>query len=273
MPVGPFNREQLLAEYHISEAAFKQTGLSWDELEGIARAHIAAKRELESVGRMVIDQFDDVPEVHSLRYRIKDPAHLVVKVIRKRIEQPQRVITVQDYTTHITDLVGVRVLHLTKERWEPIHDYITGNWKRNEKPTAYYREGDQSERIGQYRDKGCKALKHNKGYRSVHYVIRVPLGRTIHRVEIQVRTIFEEGWAELDHHYRYPSNQSGASVDRQLTLLNMFAGFADELAQEVVSRAKEEVSHAIQLMSYEQQVNSQREKIKRYIHELNLKNL
>ena len=46
--------------------------------------------------------------------------------------------------------------------------------------------------------------KHHFGYRSVHYLLKSLPGKRVHIAELQVRTLFEEGWSEIDHQVRYP---------------------------------------------------------------------
>src|SRR5699024_2579225 len=48
-------------------------------------------------------------------------------------------------------------------------------------------------------------------------------------VEVQVRTIFEEAWSEIDHDIRYPIHNNSSLVDALLMNFNRLAGFADEM--------------------------------------------
>jgi hypothetical protein len=47
--------------------------------------------------------------------------------------------------------------------------------------------------------------------------------------EVQVRTIFEEGWSEIDHKTRYPYNLDNLILGALLNLFNRLAGSADEM--------------------------------------------
>lgn len=59
-----------------------------------------------------------VNEVHSVRWRIKQPEHLMAKIIRKRNNGAEKYnkISVDNYQKIVTDLIGIRVLHLFKKR-------------------------------------------------------------------------------------------------------------------------------------------------------------
>src|SRR5215510_5403793 len=61
----------------------------------------------------------NMPAVHSVRYRIKDEDHL-----RDKIRRKNRQITADSLFKEITDLAGVRVLHLHMEQFEEIHREI-----------------------------------------------------------------------------------------------------------------------------------------------------
>lgn len=50
---------------------------------------------------------------------------------------------------------------------------------------------------------------------------------------MQVRTIFEEGWSEIDHQLRYPYDLDNSLLQDQLLVLNRVAGSADEMANAI----------------------------------------
>ena len=80
--------------------------------------------------------------MHSVRYRIKDSGHLLAKIIRKKIADPAREITLHNYRSAITDLIGIRAINLLKEDWVFIHKFIEDGWDLCEQPIAYIREED-----------------------------------------------------------------------------------------------------------------------------------
>ena len=49
-------------------------------------------------------------------------------------------------------------------------------------------------------------------------------------MEIQGRTLFEEGWSEIDHDIVYPYFQDDEMLTDFSTLLNRLAGMADEMS-------------------------------------------
>jgi ppGpp synthetase/RelA/SpoT-type nucleotidyltranferase len=205
-------------------------GLSWGALGEIAADHDRRRDALERAGREVSERLQRIKGVHSVRTRVKDPLHVAEKVARKRRADPARVITLDTYRDAITDLVGVRVLHLDKRAWRQIHDSITAMWTVAEPPTAYVRAGDDAALRSEYAAAGLVVADHPAHYRSVHFLVDHQVGREPGQlVEVQVRTLYEEGWSEVDHRLRYPY---GADVltARLLEHLNRVAGLADDLS-------------------------------------------
>lgn len=45
-----------------------------------------------------------------------------------------------------------------------------------------------------------------------------------------MRTLFEEGWGEIDHHIVYPYYQDDMLFQQYTSLLNRLTGLADEMS-------------------------------------------
>jgi putative GTP pyrophosphokinase len=226
---------EFLKRYGITKKDFDTAGLNWDDLVAIHKDYLSLRSRLEHPARAIVDiLFSKTAReqgVHSVRYRVKDANGLVEKVIRKKIHNPKRVITVSNYREEITDLIGIRALHVFKTDIYGIHQFIVSTFslKEKEQPILYHREGDEQQFIDMCTDCGCRPEKHHKGYRSVHYIVATQLTKERHYAEIQVRTVFEEGWSEVDHKIRYSFKGSSATpFDAQLRILNGIAGSADE---------------------------------------------
>lgn len=220
------SEKDFLKKYKIKETDFVQTGLAWSDLQAIYRDQEGKQKDLLAAGTLVAEHLRQIPQVHSLKMRGKDPEHLIEKIIRKRIEEPERAITIANYEIEITDLVGVRALHLFKEDWVHIHEAIVGIWDDHQGPVANIRKGDPEDLFKQH---GLIVRDHPAGYRSVHYTVKSQPTKKVLIVEIQVRTIFEEGWSEIDHQLRYPYEIENLILCNYLAILNRFAGGADEM--------------------------------------------
>ncbi len=218
---------------YLSEEALAKAGLTWDELSAIQEDFEKKISDYEQAAHGITNVLLKTPGVHSVRYRVKNPRHLLKKVVRKRHTNNDLVIDPTNYERRITDLAGVRVLHLFKSDWLRIHRFITENWVLHEFPTAYYREGDSAEVLAMFERHHCDVKPHPFGYRSVHYLVETHLTKAKRVVEIQVRTIFEEGWSEVDHTLRYPDFSDDPLTTNLLSLLNRLAGSADEMSSHV----------------------------------------
>jgi ppGpp synthetase/RelA/SpoT-type nucleotidyltranferase len=163
---------------------------------------------------------------------VKDPEHLIEKIIRKNLVSSEK-ITLKNYREKLHDLIGLRAIHLYKEDWESIDLQIRKRWgdRLHGKPVANIREGDSPEFIKLFEDAGGQIRKHQYGYRSIHYILTFNSdNQNKFYAELQVRTIFEEGWSEIDHDIRYPYQQENPLYKEYLGILNRLAGASDEMA-------------------------------------------
>ena len=81
-----------------------------------------------------------IPAIHSIKCRLKDPEHLRDKIERKAAKGT--VVTEDNLFQEVTDLIGVRILHLYQEQFVQIHSEIneklsSGDWVLGEAPKAY----------------------------------------------------------------------------------------------------------------------------------------
>ncbi|MFH1898172.1 MAG: hypothetical protein ABH886_08050 [Candidatus Desantisbacteria bacterium] len=93
-----------------------------------------------------------------------------------------------------------------------------------EKPIVYTRKGDGE--IYENDDIDDIDIKDVESYRSVHYVIKY----NGYYIEVQVRTIFEDGWGEIDHNILYPYYVDAKLLKGFSTLLSRLTGMADEMS-------------------------------------------
>lgn len=224
------DRQKFFEKYNIDNHAFLQTGLDWNELLEIKTDYETSQGEFKLALDYITWKLIACPDVNSFKYRLKAPEHLLEKIIRKRIADPSIIIDISNYRERVTDLIGVRVLHLFKNDWQKIGAFINQEWKYIERPVIYIRAGDNS--ILNSDDYQVK--EHWLGYRSIHYMVTLNLGEASYIAEIQVRTIFEEAWSEIDHKLRYPYYTNNELLESNSLILNRLAGAADEFATNLV---------------------------------------
>ena len=71
--------------------------------------------------------------VHTVKSRIKEPDRLIEKIIRKTEDRRLKYgddfqFTVDNYKNEINDLIGIRVIHIFKDQWQAIHEFIMKTW-------------------------------------------------------------------------------------------------------------------------------------------------
>lgn len=229
------SQKDFLKKYNINSEEYKKTGLDWKELEKIYYDYKLIIPELESTAEFIFNNLRKLDKVHSVKFRVKDPEHLIEKIIRKKKLDDKSDVNLLNYKTEITDLIGLRVLHLFKVDFETINEYISNTWDFNSTPIANHREGDNQETLNRFEELGFELKVHKAGYRSLHYIVKTTPTKITFFAEIQVRTIYEEAWSEIDHTIRYPYNTDNKLINQFLMLLNRLSGNADEMGTFVSS--------------------------------------
>lgn len=226
------NDDEFLSLIGHTKQDLDETKIEISDLRAIYDEHQERRADLEDAGDAVQKALTRIPGVHSTRVRVKSPVSLARKVVRKKKSKPERNICFDTYKDEVRDLIGLRALHLFKEDWEPIHRAILGRWNLHpeEKPLAYLREGDSEKLKKALEEAGFDVESKPGGYRSLHFIVQTPFDKTPCYSEIQVRTLFEEAWGEVDHQVRYPDHEDDEILGEYLLILNRLAGGADEMA-------------------------------------------
>jgi putative GTP pyrophosphokinase len=191
--------------------------------------HYAANRHLYEVmltqlASAIHGSQELMQHVHSTRSRVKDETHLRDKLIRKMQLATTRhrnfTITEKNLFSRITDLAGFRILHLHMRQMEEIDLALRGvlteyRYAIIEGPTARTWDDESREYFASI---GIRQIKSPKMYTSVHYIVR-PNKETPGRCEIQVRTLAEELWGEVDHSMNYPHESKYPTCREQIKVL------------------------------------------------------
>jgi hypothetical protein len=176
----------------------------------------------------------NIPIIHSIKSRLKDPEHLKDKLIRK--QRKGITVTEENLFKEITDLVGVRILHLYQDQFEQIHDVIQdyvskGDWAFVDPPKALTWDPESQE---MFKRIGIQAEVRPTYYTSVHYIVK-PNNENPNPIccEIQVRTLFEEIWGEIDHSINYPHPIDNIACKEQLRVLSKLVLTGNRLADSI----------------------------------------
>ncbi|MBN3841213.1 MULTISPECIES: RelA/SpoT domain-containing protein [Burkholderia] len=227
------SHEAFLTRNRLSKELWDRSGCIWAELRDIAHDHENNLDALATSAEFFAKTIQRFERVHSVRWRVKDTEHLLEKIVRKRADEKSAEkyaeVGVNNYFELVTDLVGIRALHLFKDDCLTIHESLMKTWTPIEEPIAYTREGDHEAFKERLATVGLLSKDHPAGYRSLHYVVESRPTQRIIRAEIQVRTLFEEGWSEIDHTVRYPNFSNDELIGYLLKIFNRMAGSADEM--------------------------------------------
>ena len=176
--------------------------------------------------------------VHSIRSRIKDPDHLAKKLDRKLQQASQENkefdINSDNLLTKINDLAGIRILHLYTKQFEYIDHALRDILNENqynliEGPFA--RTWDDESRT-YFESLGVETQESPSMYTSVHYVVE-SASKTKVTCEIQVRTLMEEVWGEVDHAINYPEANKDLACREQLKVLARVTSSATRLVDSI----------------------------------------
>jgi ppGpp synthetase/RelA/SpoT-type nucleotidyltranferase len=235
-----FNVEEFLIKYPYIDEIITKSDIDIDNLQEIYNDYIEYKISYDNQADFIANILRSQNMIHSVKSRIKDPERLIEKIIRKTESRKEKYnkdfqFTVDNYKEEINDLIGIRVIHIFKDQWQDIHEFIIRTWKVIE-VTANVREGDNTEI---FKELDIEVRSRVSGYRSVHYLVEFyPTNKKV-IAEIQVRTIFEEGYGEIDHRLRYSHNEIPEILESNLLLFNRIVGSADEMASLINNLSKE----------------------------------
>lgn len=224
-------KADFLKMHHIHEDDLIKNQIEWETLIDLYLDFNNYKDTYQTQAEFIASTLRAHSKIHFVKSRVKESERLIEKIIRKtperkKINGEHFQFTVDNYKEEITDLIGIRAIHIFKEDWEDIHSFISSTWKIIE-ITANVRDGDDTQR---FEELDIKLNSRKSGYRSVHYLIEFfPTSQRV-IAEIQVRTIFEEGYGEIDHQLRYSHKQIPGILASNLLLFNRIAGSSDEMA-------------------------------------------
>jgi len=165
--------------------------------------------------------------------RIKRPEKVVGKILRRPEQFPDGLST--SSLREIHDLIGVRVVVYFLSQL-PLVDRDLRNSEpkvveisENDPPEAYLSRG-LIRRLGLTH---VSRKEKKSGYSSVHYTVRLAKSSVPKKdrpfFEIQIRTLAQELWSELEHNLAYkPDTRTNFSATRRFDILSRELGAIDE---------------------------------------------
>lgn len=184
--------------------------------------------------------------MHSIKWRTKDSVRLKDKLIRKIIHAKNEGkpfdITEDNLLIRINDLAGIRILHLHTSQITNIDRILKEiipefDYELIEGPIA--RTWDDEYRTF-YKKIGIETKDSQNMYTSVHYVVGSG-SRTKVTCEIQVRTLMEEVWGEVDHTINYPHKCKVLSCREQIKVLARITSGATRLVDSIFMTLEDQI--------------------------------
>ena len=181
--------------------------------------------------------------IHFIKYRLKDPEHLRDKLCSRALADKKngRKPTINDANLfqEITDLVGVRILHLYTDQIAEMNKRILAILKEGRyrvyKPVANIWD---KEAEAYFKRLGFRTVSHETMYTSLHYDIRLNTVTGV-RCELQVRTLADEVWGEVSHTIDYPKPTQSIACKEQLKVLARMTSGCTRLVDSIF-RSREE---------------------------------
>lgn len=210
--------------------------------------HYVKNRELvatmlKQLGDAILGSQKLMASVHSTKARLKESKSLAKKLIQKIREAKEKgrkfEISEKTLFSKINDLAGFRILHLHSQQIVAIDSelrkvFAEYRYRLHEKPKARTWDDEYREF---FRSVGIRTVPSPKMYTSVHYVVE-SFSETKCTCEIQVRTLAEELWGEVDHSMNYPKPCAVETCREQIKVLARVTSSCSRLVDSIYRSSK-----------------------------------
>ncbi|MFO7556418.1 MAG: RelA/SpoT domain-containing protein [Desulfobacterales bacterium] len=199
--------------------------------EAVLISFFNEKEKYKKLAEYIVQLIQDDPSspkesLHTIIYRIKDELRLIEKINRlnKDLEAGKPSITKKNYQARVCDLLGVRIICLRLSDVKKVETYLKLLAEENilsfvkgpDRKRSFILPANPGDSIPDDLD-----LRYS-GYSSIHYQIELgensdaPPGLKGLLFELQLRTILEEAWSEIDHKYRYVRSRIGVNFPEHI---------------------------------------------------------
>lgn len=199
--------------------------------EAILISFLNQKARYKELAEYIVHLIKDDPSspkesLHTIIYRIKDELRLIEKINRLNKESADGVTPIAEanYQARVGDLLGVRIICLRLSDVEKVETYIELLAEEN---ILHIVRGPDRKRSFILPVKPGETLPDDiglrySGYSSIHYQVELgddseaSSGLKHLLFELQLRTILEEAWSEIDHKYRYVRSRIGVNLPEHI---------------------------------------------------------
>jgi len=185
------------------------------------------KKLAEYIVRLISDDPSAPKEsIHTILYRIKGESRLIEKIDQENAcsDSDKAPVTHKNFYERIGDIIGVRIICLRLSDIVKVEEYL--EFLVEEKILNFLQDPDYKRSFVLPIEPGEAAPQdinlQYSGYSSIHYQVRLgensDAGDVFKKIqiELQLRTILEEAWGEIDHKYRYKYTRIGESLPEHI---------------------------------------------------------
>ena len=242
------NEDQMMFELKLKASDLDEADISVNTLYNIYTDYLQNRSLMEQQAEHFARILNHCSEVNSVKWRAKDPIHLIHKIIRKKKKPDNNPkyanIDVSNYKEIVTDLIGLRAIFIFKAHWSLVDEYIFKKlhvcpdntitiYHASDDDLTFFPNDSSVKKDGEV-TYNYKLEKKESRYRSTHYTLQGEK-HTGCKVELQVRSILDEAWGEIDHHIRYPDNEDDPELLRKMSILNgQISGCEEHASQSYV---------------------------------------
>jgi GTP pyrophosphokinase len=199
--------------------------------EAILISFLNKKEQYKRLAEYIVQLIQNDPSLpkeslHTIIYRVKDELRLIEKINRlnEELEDGVSPIVEENYQARVADLLGIRMVCLRLSDIEKVEIYLRLICEENifnfvkgpEQKRSFILPVNSDDSIPEDID-----LRYS-GYSSIHY--QIELGKNSDaspglkglQFELQLRTILEEAWSEIDHKYRYVHSRIGINLPEHI---------------------------------------------------------
>ncbi len=203
-----------VADYFMDEDEIEEIQSFYMSFQRLMSYYKCAIMEIETKFKVLDEQFSTMHErnpIDNIRTRLKSVQSIRDKLIRKDLP-----LTIDSIEENLSDVAGVRVIC-------PFIDdvYFLANCLIGQDDVKLLKMKDY-----------IQTPKPN-GYRSLHLIVEIPIflqeEKRDMKVEVQLRTIAMESWANLEHRLRYKKNLDEGTMHEISDALNDCARLSDVL--------------------------------------------
>lgn len=178
------------------------------------------QQALRTLDEIIIDGRDEknVP-IYLTKYRIKSIDSTYLKTKRKR----------KTSLEEITDFAGIRILCLFEKDIFDTHEFIINTLNEKNYNIAEFKIFNWTDKhkidyFTNYARKAFPEIKINEdnkksGYKSIHYVLEQEFNKKNYAIEIQLRTLLQDVWGELEHSLSYKKGDIHPHIRKSFELL------------------------------------------------------